>query len=154
MLSPKPIDHRMSGFEGPAIEIRRILSAASGMWSVAEIIGRVFPAYRAIARRLSESVDVPVPFGPYPNDRLIYRSKTALEYETPAQTDGLGTRFSSLRKSETPVTGLVLLTGDPPENGGLPDVLLLSARLPPDLSRLTPTIFRFIEDLSADAHGN
>src|SRR5260370_24059840 len=51
--SPQPIDaaNRFSpgrrGFEGPAIEFSHRLGGTSGRFHVAEIIARVFPAFRA-----------------------------------------------------------------------------------------------------------
>ena len=133
-LSPKPIDRSLpgwKGFEGPAIDLDHITSENSGRYEIAEIMARVFPGYRAFASRVWEGIDLPFPPGPYPNDILTHRSKTVVEYNTPAQTEGLGTHFSWLKKNDTPVTGAAILLGDPP------DLLLLSVRLPPEVARLT-----------------
>jgi hypothetical protein len=147
-LSPKPIRFGPSGWEGlegPAIEIYHIMSAASGRYSVAEIIARVFPVYRELAAPILEGMDRPLPSGPYPNDTLTYRSKTIVEYKTPAQTEGLGTHFSGLRKNDSPAAGAAILLGDTDTFGDPPDVLLLSVRLPADLARLMPVIVRDVE---------
>lgn len=130
-----------SGLAGPAIELWRRFGETSGRFDVAEIIARVFPAYKAFATGVMAEFDQPtrsLTFGPYPNDRLIYKSKTMVEYRTPARTDGLGTH-SLLNKNGSPIDGVAILIGQPP------DVLLLSVRLPPDLNGLTSTVVLQVE---------
>jgi hypothetical protein len=142
-VSPKPIKRGLTGqesFEGPAIEISHTTSDASGRFEIAEIMARVFPAYRAFARRVWNGIDAPLPSAPYPKDTLKYRSKTVVEYNTPAQTDGLGNFYSWVKKSDTPIAGVAILIGDPPDH-----LVLLSVRLPRDLARLTPVIIRDVE---------
>ena len=72
-----------------------------GVYDVAEIMGRFFPQYRAIAKAVWEGLDSPFPTGPYPKDTLRYKSSTVLEYSTPAHTEGLGTH-SWLQKMAFP----------------------------------------------------
>ncbi len=81
---------------------------------------------------------LPSLFGPYPQDKLTYKGDRTVEYETPAQTRGLGTH-SWLVKNTSPIEGVAMLIGE------TPDLVLLSVRLPFDLSRLTSTIIRQIE---------
>jgi hypothetical protein len=67
-------------------------------------IARVFPAHRAFVRKvIAEGIEPTsdFPFGPYPNDKLTYKNKEMVEYETPAHKDGLGTQ-SRLQKSYWP----------------------------------------------------
>src|SRR5262249_61117971 len=72
-------------FDGPAIELRRTSDEnGSGQYQVAEVLARAFPAYRSYAKKLWELVDSPFPSGPDAGDRLTYRSKTVVEYKTPA----------------------------------------------------------------------
>ena len=148
-LSPKPIHHSLSGWEGlegTAIEINHMSGENSGRYEVAEIMARVFPEYRAFARRVWEDIDLPLPSGPYPKDTLTYISKTIVEFKTPPQTEGLGNFHSWLKKSGTPIQGAAILIVDPqnpiPSSARL---VLLSVRFPPDLARLTPTIIRYVE---------
>jgi len=50
-LSPNPIQHGVSGWqglEGPAIEVNHMTSGASGRYEIAEVMARVFPAYRTV----------------------------------------------------------------------------------------------------------
>jgi hypothetical protein len=146
LLSPKPIDRSApgwKGFEGPAIEAYHISGENSGRYEIAEIIARVFPSFQAVAIRVLGQIDRPLPSGPYPKDTVTYKSKTVVEYNTPAQTEGLGTHFSWLKKSDTPVAGAAILIGDPAKLsllGEQPGLLLLSVRLPPDLARLTAIV--------------
>jgi hypothetical protein len=123
------------------------MGAASGRYEIAEIMARVFPEYRAFAARVLELIDRPLPSGPYPNDTLTYRSKTIVEYKTPAQTDGLGNFDSWLGKNDMTIVGAAILLVDPPPNpnGDLPDAVRLSVRVPPDLTRLTPEIVHYVE---------
>ena len=111
------------------------------MYEVAKIIARVFPAYKAFAIGVVQEL-APAHrfiFGPYPKDALIYKGKKAVEYMTPPQTDGLGTTNSSLKKNGSRIEGVAMLTGQ------TPDLLLLSVRLPPELSGLTSIIVHQVE---------
>jgi hypothetical protein len=85
--------------------------------------------------------------GPYPKDRLAYKSKSVVEYTTPAQTDGLGTQ-SWLRKNGSPINGVAILVGE------TPDMLLLSVRLPSDLTGLTSAIVGQVERDAAGRPSN
>jgi hypothetical protein len=63
-LSPKPIHHSLSGWEGlegTAVEINPMSGENSGRYNIAETMSRVFPEYRAIARRVWEDIDLPLP---------------------------------------------------------------------------------------------
>jgi len=145
-LSPEPIPDTRSGFEGAAIEIDHFTSEASGRYDVAETVARVFPDYKASAIRTLQDMELPVPSGPYPTDTLRYRGKRIVEYETPAQTEGLGTFKSWLKRNDSPIVGAAILILHPPNLIGFPpNVVLLSMRLPPDLARLAPTIVGYVE---------
>ena len=153
-LSPKPTHNTTEGWdglEGAAIEVNHISSENSGRYEIAEVMGRVFPMYRTIAARFMEGIDLPLPSGAYPKDTLTYKSKTVVEYITPARTEGLGNFHSWIGKNDLPVRGAAILIGhstsplSPGDLGELPSLILLSVRLPPDLARLTSTIIRYIE---------
>jgi hypothetical protein len=60
------------------------------------------------------------------------------EYKTPPQSDGLGTHLW-LKKNGSPIEGMAMLVGE------TPDLVLLSVRLPPELSGLTSAIVRQVE---------
>lgn len=148
LLSPEPIDtdHMFAplhnGFTGSAIEVVYLPGDTSGLYEAADIMARVFPDYRGIAIRAVEGLSLPVlTFGPFPDDVLTYKSKTAVEYKTPAQTNGLGTH-SALKKNGSPIEGVAMLIGEMPQ---APDLLLLSVRLPPELAGLMPAIVRQFE---------
>lgn len=148
-LSPDPINSQVpgrKGFAGPAIEIDYTSSAASGMYSVAEILARVFPEYKVeAARAVLANIERPVPPGPYPEEALTYRSKSVVEFRTPPQSEGLGTHLTRLRKSNLPVSGAVIILDNSISSEDLPDILLLAVRLPPALQQLTPVIVRDAE---------
>jgi hypothetical protein len=153
-VSPQPIDTAHifspgSGLAGPAIAVSHLDSDTSGRFTVAEIIARVFPDYKAFVAGVVELFDLPAnmfTFGPYPGDTLSYKSKTVVEYHTPAKTEGLGTR-RWLKTNGSPIDGVAILIGQPP------DLLLLSVRLPAELTGLAPVIIRQVED-DAEHFGN
>lgn len=128
-----------SGSDGPGIEVAYRFAGTSGRFAVAEVIARVFPAYRSFVREVMKEPGIdPFTFGPYPKDELVYRSKALLEYRTPAQTEGLGT-YSWLTKSLLPIRGAAMLVGEPH------DLALLSVRLPTELDGLSATVIHQFE---------
>ncbi len=147
-LGPGPIVHSSSGWDGlsgAAMEVNHLSGAASGRYEIAELVSRVFPAYRSLARQVWD-LDSPLPSGPYPKDTFTYRGRTVVEYRTPAQTEGVGNFHSWLGKSDLPIAGAAILLREPTQDvGTIPDLLLLSVRFPGDLSRLAPTIIRYFE---------
>jgi hypothetical protein len=83
------------------------------------------------------------PFGPYPKDKLVYKSSEIVEYQTPANTDGLGTN-SRLLKSAYPIVGAAILVPESPDEK-TPDVILLSVRVPQNLADLASVIVQQTE---------
>jgi hypothetical protein len=155
-LSPRPVVHSSSGWEGlsgAAIEVNDISGENSGRYEIAELVARVFPAYQSFARRVWD-LDSPLPSRPYPKDALTYRGKTVVDYRTPAQTEGLGNFHSWLGKNDLPIAGAAILLMEPNHHvGDVPHLVLLSVRFPPDLSRLAPTIIRYVEREIVAANG-
>jgi hypothetical protein len=148
-LSPQPIDATIvfsdnwKGFTGPVIQISGEEGGTSGRYGVASMIARVFPTHSAfvrsvIASGLAEANDFPA--GPYPKDQLVYKSKEVVEYQTPAQTDGLGTQ-SRLQKNADPIRGVAILVGNQHE----PSLVFLAARLPLEMEPLTSIIIQQVE---------
>jgi hypothetical protein len=116
-----------------------ISGEGGGITHVAEIIARVFPAYRSFADGVRKSFpEITLPSAPYPKDTLEYKGTNTVEYVTPARTDGLGT-FLGLEKGDDQIVGVALLAGKSP------DVFLLSVRLSPDQVELTSAIIREFE---------
>ena len=141
-VSPSPID--VSGFSGIAIERSFRYGDGSGRFEVARVMARVFPDYRTYVTNLVKEWEFDLrdyPFGPYPTDRVIYRNKNVVEYQTPAEAEGLGTE-SLVRKSSSPMDGVAILL----ENGeDAPNLLLLSLRLPASFATLAPVIIGQVE---------
>jgi hypothetical protein len=152
LVSPQPIDiTKISsgepGLVGPVIEISYIFGDTSGRFEVAEIIARVFPGYKAFVDRVNEGFDLTFPSGPYPKDRLTYKSKTMVEYETSSQTDGLGT-YRLVKKDGGLIDGVAILVGQ------TPNLVLLKVRLPDDQSKLASEIVRHVERDAFAGPGN
>jgi hypothetical protein len=145
-VSPQPVDAKKlfsedwSGFLGAAVQLDHSFGDTSGRFNVAEIIARVFPAYRWFAMSVAKELSPPdkFSFGPDPEEVVTYKSKTVVEYRTPAQTDGLGTHFW-LKKNDSAIEGVAILVEQ------APDSLLLAVRLPHELAGLTSAIIRQVE---------
>src|SRR6185312_8271042 len=153
-ITPKIIDSKLvfsdkwKGFSGPAVQISDEFGGTSGRFGVAEIIARVFPTHKAfVSKVLAEGIEsaADFPSGPYPKDKLNYRSKEVVEYETPPQTEGLGTR-SRLQKNESPIFGVAILSGPDEEL----NLSLLSARLPKGSEALSQVIVQQAEREEAE----
>jgi len=154
-VTPEPIDSRRlfseewQSLTGPAVEVDYRFGGTSGRSSVARVIARVFPKYKTFVDgvvELFDSLAQEMVFGPYPADRLVYRSDRVVEYRTPAHSEGLGTAISRLKPNDQPIEGVATLLGEMPEI----DLLLLTTRLPPELTSLKAPI---IQELEREAAG-
>ncbi len=99
------------GLTGPAIQISIMFGSTSGRFSVARTIARVFPAHSSFVRDvIAEGIEPAsaFPFGPYAGDKLKYLSAEMVEYETPANSDGMGTA-SRLVKNADAISGVAIL---------------------------------------------
>ena len=143
-LSPEPIkgEPRWPNFKGPAIDAQHISGASGfGRLRIAEAVFRAFPAFRTWAVRNVEGFDTHLPSGPYPTDRVRYRSSRVVELESPPQRKGFSNDFSQIVPNDKPTFGVAILTGNPPE-----DLLVFCIRLPNELRSLLPLITRDIEE--------
>jgi hypothetical protein len=97
-------------------------------------------------------MDLPVPTGPFPSDNLTYRSRTVVEYTTPAQTEGLGNFHTRLGKNDLPISGAAILRGESSSREA-PCVIVLSVRVPGSLTKLVPVIIgQFERDEGVTSH--
>jgi hypothetical protein len=146
-VTPEPINagitfsEKWKGFAGPVVQLSDSIGDTSGRFEVAGIIARVFPAHKAfVTDVVAEGIEPAssFPSGPYPTDKLTYKSDEIVEYVTPADHEGLGTR-SRLQASSIPISGVAILTG---EEFSLTH---LAVRLPPNLANLAPAILQQVE---------
>jgi hypothetical protein len=149
LISPDPIEPH-EGLSGSAIERIRSFRQTSGVYEIGGVVARVFPAYRSLYAGLFNDYPNLFLFGPYPSDRLRYRSKSVVEYRTPAQKLGLGTRHQ-VQMNGNPIDGVAALVGE------VQDLVLLAVRLPSDQAKLTVEIIRQVErditkEETADRH--
>jgi hypothetical protein len=146
--APEQIDGELfsgnwRGFSGPAVQVSSIQGGTSGRFEVARVIARIFPSHMdfvkaVIAEGIEPAADFPV--GPYPADKLVYsKSNTTVEFETPANLDGLGTASRFVKNGEA-IYGVAILVGE--EN----DLILLSARIPNNGNGLTGAIIGQVEE--------
>jgi hypothetical protein len=144
------LDDTSQPIAGPAVILADDSGGTSGRFDVAKIAARVFagPEKAFIASVIAEGIEPKenFPAGPYPADKLTYRTPTLVEFATPAGMDGLGTA-GRLAKGALPVIGLAKLVG--PADG--PDLYLLSVRLPAAQADLAPAIVGAAEATLPDA---
>lgn len=147
-VSPDSINPRgllstsWEGFAGPAIQISTIDGDTSGRFEVAKIIARAFPTHKGLVEGvIAEGIEPAssFPYGAYPADSLKYRGENIVEFQTPAQTEGLGTASCRLQKNERPISGVAILFGEEP------NLVLLCVRLPSQANDLTQFITRQTE---------
>ncbi|HXJ03274.1 MAG TPA: hypothetical protein VNH44_18795 [Micropepsaceae bacterium] len=146
IIAPEPLDGaellaRPSAIAGPAIQATESYGDTSGRFAVARIAARVFPAQKDFVQRIIDEGIEPAkdfPAGPYPGDRLNYRSSQVVEYLTPSNTEGLGTT-SRLQQSGDPISGVAILLDS------TPNLLHVAVRLPSSMSALAPAIVRQAE---------
>jgi hypothetical protein len=146
-ISPEAIDdgrimgNDWKGFSGAAIEFSRRYGDTSGRFKVAEIMARVFPGHKQFVQSVVAEKGMVQSFesGPYPADRLTYRGKNMVEFQTPPNSKGLGTDASMLQPNSSAVSGVAILFGS------TPDLLLLQVRLPAELQPLANDIIHQTE---------
>lgn len=152
-VSPDPIDSKTllsmdwKGFTGPAIQISISSGGTSGRFQVAKVIARVFAAYKQFAQNvIAEGIEPAsdFPYGPFATDKLTNRGKNMVEFETPANTAGLGTN-SRLLPNASPIDGVAIITGTDT------DLTQLSARVSAKDHDLIPLIVKQVESDAATA---
>jgi hypothetical protein len=148
-VSPQSIDvknilsDRWKGFSGPAIQLTIEDGGTSGRFAIARSIARVFPAHIEFAQKVIKEGNQPAssfPSGPFPTDKLTYKSKEIVEFETPANSDGLGTE-SALKKNADPIVGALVLSN----LSGDVDLSRVTLRLPASLAQLSSAILQAVE---------
>src|ERR1019366_5367699 len=111
----------------------------SGRYDVAKYSARLFAKQeqKFIAGVIAEGIEPKknFPFGPYPADKLAYKTPLLVEFQTPGNKDGLGTS-DRLQKNAQPVVGMATVKQD--SDG--PDFFLLTVRLPANQAGLAPAI--------------
>jgi formylglycine-generating enzyme required for sulfatase activity len=138
-VSPQPVDRDHLFRGGNAVEVSEIIGETSGRFTVARFLARVFPAQKAFVQRVIKEGLEPAsdfPFGPYPNDQLIFQGDRLVEYQTPPRSEGLGV-MGELQTNDDPIHGVVILSPD--------GLLFVAVRLSPDRNDLTLPIIQQIE---------
>jgi hypothetical protein len=151
LVAPQPLKMNdlfpptWGGIIGPGIQVTVSEGQTSGRFDVARMIARVFPKERAFVQRVINEKIEPAsdfPFGPYPKDKLVHKSHGAVEYHTPPNSRGLGTK-SRLQPNDFPIDGVAILT----EGYNL---IHVSVRLPADMDKLAPSIIQQFERENVD----
>lgn len=133
-FGPNPLQTRLTG---AAVELSQSSGETSGRFEAAMIAARLFPDRRAFVDRVIAEGLLPrsdFPFGPFAHDRIHRLGANAVAFETPPQSDGMGT-MSRLVKSADPIQGLAVMDE---EN----DATLVVVRLGPAMRDLAPAIIK------------
>jgi hypothetical protein len=147
-VSPEPINtvdvlsSSWKGFADEVIQSSISNGDTSGRFQVAAVIARIFPVHRSFVRDVeTEGIESEssFPSGPYPKDKLTYRSQEVVEFETPSNVEGLGTH-SRLQKNNNPISGVAILYG--PEL----NLLQVSLRLSGTMNDLSKVIIQQVEN--------
>ena len=124
---------------GPAVVATLDFGGTSGRFAVAKYSARLFAREQQafIASVIAEGIEPKenFPSGPYPADKTTYRGARMVEFETPANTDGLGTS-DRLQRNSQPIAGMAKLK----DSADGPDFFLLTVRLPAEQANLAPAI--------------
>ncbi|MGD1036454.1 MAG: hypothetical protein ABR878_04520 [Roseiarcus sp.] len=124
---------------GSAVVATLDIGGTSGRFQVAKYSARLFAKVERafIAGVIAEGIEPQAnfPAGPYPADKTTYKNARLVEFETPADRDGLGTS-DRLQKNSLPITGMAKLEDSP--DG--PNFFLLTVRLPANQAILAPAI--------------
>jgi len=124
---------------GAAVVATLDYGGTSGRFAVAKYAARLFPGdQRAfIAGVIAEDIEPKenFPSGPYPADKMTYKNPRLVEFETPANADGLGTS-DRLQMNAQPVVGLAKLEN----TADGPNFFLLTVRLPAGQEALAAAI--------------
>lgn len=146
LITPDPIGSKRifseTNFKGPAIELSRLSGGTSGRFEVARLAARVFPVAQSFVQQVIDEGILPkteFPTGPYPADKLNRMGDTEVEYETPGNSEGLGT-FSRLARDPLAIRGTAILLQDEDM-----DVVKVDVRLPAKMDDLTGTIISAVE---------
>ena len=131
---------------GNGVVLRNDDGGTSGRFAVAEYAARLFPQLekKFIADVIAEGIEPKssFPSGPYPADKLTYKTPRLVEFVTPANKDGLGDAGAprgdsgALQKNASPISGMAKLVDS---EQGL-QFYLLTVRLPPEQANLAPAI--------------
>ena len=120
---------------GPAVQLSISLGDTSGRFESAKIAARLFPNRKAFVDSvIGEDIEPKknFVFGPFPQDRIDRLTSDAVAFETPANTDGIGT-MNRLLKSSDPIHGLIWMDD---EN----NATMLAVRLAPSQKDLSAYI--------------
>jgi hypothetical protein len=145
LVRPEPFDENnpfpLSEIAGRVVMIDSIEGESSGRVEVAQVIARVFPKHMGFVKGVIDLFDFvasEITYGPYPTDKLTYRSDEVVEYVTPANSTGLGI-MNFVKPSNDSIEGVAILQGPHP------DLLFLTVRLPSDMQAIKSQIVQQVE---------
>lgn len=130
-----------NGISSYGVQLAQAYGDTSGSFEVAKVIARLFPSHWSFTRGVIAEGDEPASAFqniPYSGDWLNYVNDDVVIYITEPNKQGLGTN-SFLRKNMESIHGIVLLQGE------TPDLVQLSARIPPSMSNLLPYMIHEVQ---------
>jgi hypothetical protein len=121
--------------KGPAVQLSVSYGDTAGRFEAALVAARLFPTKQDYVQAVIGEGVVPAAdfkLGPYPADILIRRDDADVEFITPANQAGMGTR-GRLARAAGPIKGVAIMTNNN-------DLVTLAARLPADQDDLLPVM--------------
>jgi hypothetical protein len=125
----------LPGLGGSAVQLSLSVGDTSGRFEAAEVAARLFPSRKKFVEGvMAEGIEPrsSFHFGSFPTDTVRRYGDDVVEFETPANKSGMGTK-SRLAPGGDPIKGLAMMTS---EN----DLVMLVVRLPKDQRDLATTI--------------
>jgi hypothetical protein len=125
---------------GPAVFASRSYSATDGRLEVAKIAAQAFPIAKKFVKTVTDKspeIRGGIHFGSAPGDTISRPSDTDVEFESAANSDGLGTA-GRLEKNGQPIVGAAMLSGDM-------DLFKIDIRLPSQDKDLVPIVMQAFE---------
>jgi hypothetical protein len=140
MVSPTALNGALDvRLGGAGVVATLYIGGTSGRYDVAKYSARLFAKQeqKFIAGVIAEGIEPKqnFPSGPYPADKLAYKTPLLVEFETPGNKDGLGAS-DRLQKNAQAILGMAMLKATPIG----PDFFLLTVRLPASQAGLATAI--------------
>jgi hypothetical protein len=146
VVAPEPVSaDDVEHPTGPGIfRLSATAWTGGGLEVVVDVAARLFPAKKKLVQGLLgewQRDKSEYTFGPYPDDILTRRSDTDVEFETPANKDGMGTY--GFVKNADPIRGMAILSELTDGKDKYPSIVLLDVRMPPGMRPLVRTIMEY-----------
>lgn len=142
-VTPQPHEEKFyyEKIDGPIITISMTSGDTGGRFAVARVVAHIFPAHKDYVEKIIKEGIEPLsnfPYGIFPNDKLTYLDDRNVEYETPKNSQGIGT-FISLSADNLSIKGAAMLVNDDF------DLVTINIKLPEEMAAFSNEILHYAE---------